>query len=198
MNLRDLILPPGETIDRVDLDKAEALIEAARACGAEAFDAAETSFRWGRLLYPHENDGNAKLALQLVSEAIGICERSRDFKIMTLVNCLRHEPFEYSYLDLIHQEIVDFLAERDCEDQEAFDSRCLMSSVVRIEVAAYTMNLSRADRKELHMLLAEARFTAEDVLISPDADDRHERLKGIYSSLIAVWKKFKGSPLVWS
>ena len=58
-----------------------------------------------------------------------------------------------------------FVGERDCEDQEAFDSRCLMSSVVRIEVAAYTMSLSRADRKELHMLLAEARFTAEDVLI---------------------------------
>jgi hypothetical protein len=197
MNLRALILPPGDTIDRIDLDKAASLIEAARACGSEAFDIAETSLRNGFLLPFHENDESAVRAFQFVSEAVVICEHSRDFQLMTLVNCLRYEPFDHSYLDLIYQEIIEFLAERDCEDQDSFKSRCLLSSVVRIEVAASTMRMSRADRKELHFLLAEARYTAEDVRIFADATDRNERLTSIYSSLKSVWRRLNGSTSVW-
>lgn len=197
MNLRALILPPGDTIDRIDLDKAAALIEAARACGPEAFDVAETSLRYGFILRSHQTDENSVRAFQFVSEAVKICEHSRDFQLMTLVNCLRYEPFDHSYLDLIYQEIIEFLAERDCEDQDSFKGRCLISSVVRIEVAASTMNLSRADRRELHFLLAEARYTAEDVRIFADAADRNERLTSIYSSLKSVWRRLNGSTSVW-
>lgn len=197
MNLRDLILPPGDTIDRIDLDKAASLIEAARACGVEAFDIAENSLCDGYLPRAHENNESAVRAFHLVSEAVKICEYSRDFQLMALVNCLRFEPFDHSYLDLIYQEIIDFLAERDTDDQTGYNGRCLISSVVRIEVAASTMHLSRKDRKELHLLLAEARYTAEDVRIFPDAIDRSERLNDAYRSLKEFWKKLHGSTTVW-
>lgn len=197
VNLRDLILPPGDTVDREDLDKAAAYIEAARACGAEAIDIVEGSYCFGGDLTSHQNDPNVVRASQLINDAVRICEKSRDFKIMTLVNCLRYDPIDVSYLDLIYQEIVEFIAERDCGDEEGFRGRCLLSSVVRIEIAASVMSIPKNDRRKLHTLLSDARYTAEDIRIFRDADDRGERLSHCYSSLKAFWGKLNGSPSVW-
>lgn len=196
VNLRDLILPPGDTIDRIDLDKAAGLIEAARALGAESFAAAEDCIRSGSLMQ-HQADEKVVRAFQLVSEAVKICEYSRDFQIMAIINCLKYDYFEYSYLDLLYIEIVQFLQERDCGDDDAFRGRCLLSSVARIDIAASTMNISSGARKNLHILLGEARFTSEDVKLRPDAGDRRERLNDVYTRLKFQWAKIGGPSSVW-
>ncbi|MGE8131506.1 hypothetical protein ACQKQD_31555 [Methylobacterium sp. NPDC080182] len=197
MNLRDLILPPGDTIDREGLDKAAAYIEAARTCGAEAIDIVEGSYCFGGVLPSHQDDPNVVLAFQLISDAVRICENSRDFHLMALVNCLRYDPINVSYLDLIYQEIIEFIAERDCGDEVGFRARCLLSSIVRIEVAASAMSIRRSDRRKLHSLLAEARYNVDDIRIDRDSADRDERLEHCYSSLKKFWGKLNGTPSVW-